>query len=126
MSNHDPLETAFETLKARSLGRANHNPELEEQLMTIQQQMSRRRWPRITSIVAMVVLCIVATGIAEATTGVLSSLIRSVQVDMGNGFQPTDDYDYTVNPDGSIDVSVDVPAGESGEVTVKVDATSPN
>ena len=37
----------------------------------------------------------------------------------------TDDHDYTVNSDGSIDVSVDVPAEDAdGIVTVKVDATN--
>ena len=87
MNDRDLLESAFETLKARSTERVSPNLNLEERLMSIQEQQGQRRMPRVASVLTVLAMCIVGTGMAEATTGIVSSLIRSVQVDTGGRLQ---------------------------------------
>ncbi len=118
---NDAVDAALGILKARACDRVDYDVELEEQLMKIQNRMGGKRRSHLAKFAVAAVLCLMATGVAEATTGVISSMVRTVYVDYGDGsgLQPTENYRATTNPDGSTEVTLDVPEG-AGEVVVHV------
>ena len=122
MNSLDPMTKVFDVLKARSSERANRTLDLEEELMSVfdQQKQSRSRFLKLA--IACTVCLLVSGAVAEATTGVLSSMIKRVTLDTGNGPQPVTEYQSQDNPDGSTTVTVTLPEGATSG-TVKVEAT---
>ena len=113
------MTKVFDVLKARSGERANQPLDLENELMSVFDQQKQNR-SRFTKLAIAASLAVVVTGAAaEAATGVISSMIKSVTLDTGNGPQPVKQYQTTENPDGSKTVTVKLPEGKkSGTVTV--------
>ena len=109
----------FDALKARSSDRANGYLNLEDELMSAFDQQKAKR-TRLAKLAVVGVVCLLVTGAAaEAATGFLRSIIKSVTLDTGNGPQPVTEYQTTENPDGSVNVTVALPEGQtSGTVTV--------
>ena len=109
----------FDVLRARSGERVDPNLELELELMKIYKDQNAKR-SRFTKISAIAVVCLLVTGVvAEASSGVLTNLIKSVTLDTGSGPQPVTEYQAVENSDGSVTVTVPLPEGQqSGTVTV--------
>ncbi len=99
MTYDDPLEKAFGLLKARSCERAEHQLELEEELMSMQN--SRNRWPStlLGKVAAVAILSVIVVGVAEATTGAVSNVMMTIFIDSD---------DITVDEDGIGHVELDV------------------
>lgn len=109
----------FDVLRARSGERVDLNLELELELMNVYEDQKVKR-SRFTKIATVAVACLLVTGVvAEASTGVLRNLIKSVTLDTGSGPQPVTEYRAVENSDGSLTVTVPLPEGQqSGTVTV--------
>ncbi len=119
MTSLDPMTKVFDVLKSRSSERGNSTYDLENELMSLfdQQKQRRSRFPKFA--IAACLGLLVTGAAAEAATGVISSMIKSVTLDTGNGPQPVRKYQTTENPDGSKTVTVTLPEGaKSGTVTV--------
>ena len=99
MTYDDPLEKAFGLLKARSCERAEHQLELEEKLMSMQN--SRNGWQSslLGKVAAVAILSVIVVGVAEATTGAVSNVMMTIFIDSD---------DITVNEDGIGQVELDV------------------
>lgn len=103
MIRHDPIEEAFEILKACSTEQAGHRLELEERLMSLQSHSKSWRMPTMV-FAAIAVSSIVVAGIAEATTGAVSSAV-SVFIDLGHGYEKVEDAH--IGEDGKLQFSLD-------------------
>ena len=116
------MTKVFDVLKARSGERADQYLDLEEELMSVfdQQRQRRSRFAKL-AIVSVVGLCVTGA-VAEAASGVLSSMIKSVTLDTGSGPRPVTGYQTKLNPNGNVDITVTLPVGENSG-TVTVDAT---
>jgi hypothetical protein len=123
----DVLEKAFGLLKAHSHERAEYQLELEEKLMAVQHNSTRRFLSPLAIVAVVLALCVVAGG-AEATMGVGSKIV-SVFFDFGNG--PEKAGDFPVNENGGLTVGVGVgfsgPGGEAyaepGVSTIDLDSS---
>lgn len=114
------MKTVFDALKVRSSERTNHNLDLEKELMNVFDQQKQRQSRTLKLALAGLVCLIVTASVAEAATGVFSSIIKRVTLDTGNGPQPITEYQTKENADGSTTVTVTLPEGEtSGTVTVE-------
>lgn len=113
------MTKVFDVLKARSSERVNHTLDLENELMSVFDQQKRSRSRFVKLAIAASVGLLVTGAATEAATGVISSMIKSVSLDTGNGPQPVTQYQTSENPDGSKTVTVKLPDGKkSGTVTV--------
>lgn len=120
MNKSDPMREVFDVLKARSRERVNFDLDLEDRLMNVHDQQRQKR-SRVFKMAVFALVGLLVTGTAaEAATGVISSMIKRVTLDTGNGPQVITDYQATVNSDGSETVTVTLPEGQtSGTVTVE-------
>ena len=98
MTYDDPLEKAFGLLKARSCERAEHQLELEEKLMSMQNSRNGWRSSLLVKVAAVAILAVIVVGVAEATTGAVSTVMMTVFFDSD---------DVTINEDGSVTIELD-------------------
>ena len=98
MTYDDPLEKALGLLKARSCERAEHQLELEEKLMSMQNSRNGWRSSLLVNVAAVAILSVIVVGVAEATTGAVSSVMMTIFFDSD---------DVTVNEDGSVQIVLD-------------------
>ncbi len=99
MTYDDPLEKAFGLLKARSCERAEHQLELEEKLMSMQNSRNGWRSSLLVKVAAVAILAVIVVGVAEATTGAVSNVMMTILIDSD---------DITVDQDGIGHVELDV------------------
>ena len=99
MTYDDPLEKAFGLLKARSCERAEHQLELEEKLMSMQNSRNGWRSSLLVKVAAVAILAVIVVGVAEATTGAVRNVMLTIFFDSD---------DITVNEDGIGQIELDV------------------
>jgi hypothetical protein len=101
-NDDDRLIPVFELLKEKAPTevRADHKVELETDLMNLHNDLKRQRMPRFAKVAAVLVFCLLATGVAEATTGVVSRVARKFLVEVKvDGQEEPVVIEMTVVPD---------------------------
>ena len=110
MTYDDPLEKAFGLLKARSCERAEHQLELEEKLMSMQNSRNGWQCSLLVKVAAVAILAVIVVGVAEATTGAVSTVMMTILFDSD---------DVTVNEDGSVTIELDAEIYGADALTIE-------
>jgi hypothetical protein len=123
MNRRDPLEHAFELMKADSTELAA-NPNLENRLMTELQKQNRPRSLRKVAMILAALLALILAGGGIAVAAGFNPIKFFITIDSDgtayvldeNGQPTTAQIQVIPNQDGSVEARMEMPAAKPGQV----------